>query len=54
VFCSNACRQAAYRQRRREQQIDADLWEALARMFEGFGDSRNAGAARSRNAFVES
>ncbi len=51
-FCSNACRQLAYRRRKHEANVERRGLEALAAMSALFreADSRNAAAGASRNA----
>ncbi len=51
-FCSNACRQLAYRRRKREADVERRFREALGAMFAMFdkADSRNATAGSSPNA----
>ncbi len=49
-YCSAACRQRAYRDRRRTERAANELWSALAGLARLIGDSRNAEVYESRNA----
>ncbi len=50
TYCSSACRQRAYRDRRRTERAANELWSALAGLARLIGDSRNAEVYESRNA----
>jgi len=50
TYCSSACRQRAYRDRRRTERVEHEFWAALAGLARFIGDSRNAEVYESRNA----